>query len=99
MRVEKETRVYKGTYKNGVKYNDYLFTNGTQVTVADLFVNARNVLSAVNKLARKLGLHTYNDAEELAWDIECGYFTIEEVNYYDEESNETYKYYVSAIYA
>lgn len=98
MKIEKEKRVYNGSYVNGIKYDNYLFMKGTEIIVADTFVNARNIMSAVNKVARKLGLHTYDDIEELNSDIECGYYTVEEVNYYDEETNETYRYYVSVIY-
>lgn len=99
MKIEKEKRIYNGSYINGVKFDNYLFMKGTEITVADTFVNAKNIMSAVNKIARRLGLHTYDDIEELQSDVESGYWTVEESNYYYEETNETYRYYVSVIYA
>lgn len=98
MKIEKEKRIYNGTYINGVKFENYLFMNGTEIIVADTFINAKNIISAVNKVARKLGLHTYNDLEELQSDIEDGYWTVEETNYYDEQTDKIYKYYISTIY-
>lgn len=100
MKVETYETTYRGTYKDGIKYENYLFLYGTKVKVSDLYVNARDIRSAVNKLARRLGLRTYgkDDLDELNDDIENGYYTIEEVNYYSEEDDTTYKYYVSAIY-
>lgn len=76
--------------------------NGSHIQVSDTYVNARDVRSAVNKLARKLGLRTYgnneDDIEDLKYDIEYGYYIVEETNYYDENTNEKYKYYVCALY-
>ena len=97
MKIEKIKRTYKGTYINGYLNKHYLFCENEKIIIADTFVNAKNKKSAVNKIARRLGLHTY-DEEELENDVEFGYVTVEEANYYDEETNETYKWYVSFKY-
>lgn len=98
MKIEKIKVTYKGNYINGYLNKNYLFCEGEEIVIADTFVNAKNEKSAVNKIARRLGLHTYEDDEALANDIEFGYVVVEEANYYDEETNETYKWYVSFKY-
>lgn len=99
-KVETRRSVYNGTYINNCLFENYLFMKGTNVLISDAFINAKDIRCAINKLARRLGLHTYSkeDIEELNDDIKCGYYIVEEANYYDEKTNETYKYYVSTVY-
>lgn len=99
-KLETKKAIYKGTLKDGILYENYLFSNGKVFYISDMFVNASNPRSAYNKVAKKLGLPLYNKEheEDFQNEVECGYIQIEEANYYDEETDTHFKYYVSTIY-
>lgn len=99
-KVDKDQHTYKGTEIDGVNFENYLFSYGDPIIVADAYVNARGPREAINKLLEKCGLnqYNYNHKEEFENDKEFGYLHVEEVNYYDEEDDCTYKYYCKVIY-
>lgn len=98
-KVDKIQSTYNGEYRDGCYYENYKYIKGDKIEIADAYVNARNIMSAINKLAKKLGLCTYNDMEDLEDALDSGYCYIEETNNYNEEDDTTYKYYVSINYA
>lgn len=95
-KLEKRESVYNGEWRNGYFYENYKFLKGTRVIIADAYINAKNEIFAIKKLAKALGWFTTSEA--IKSDIEDGYYTIEEANYYDEETDTHFKYYVSTIY-
>ena len=92
--IEMISYIYNGELRNGVHYDNYKYNKGDKVLVYDAWVNAKDKYSALNKLRRKLGFGILSK-EELDSDIEDGYCIVEESNYYDEEHNVTYQWYVS----
>lgn len=73
-----------------------LFSDGDKILIIDAYVNARNEREALNKVARKIKSRVYkkDDKDDLNDNLDFGYYNVEEVNYYDEENDVTYKYYV-----
>ena len=100
-KLETRKATYKGTLKDGTIFENYLFANGQIIYISDMFVNATNPRSAYNKVAKKLGLYQYNKEheEDFEEEVKDGYINVEEVNYFDIDDNETYKYYVSIIWS
>lgn len=95
-KLETRKAIYKGTIKDGTIFENYLFSNGSQFNISDMYVNASNPRSAYNKVAKKLGLYQFNKEheEDFENEVKDGYINVEEVNHYDIDDNETYKYYV-----
>ena len=100
-KVDKIKTIYKGTRidKNTVVDN-YIFSYGDPIIIADAYVNARGEREAINKLLDRCNLPLYNShhKEEYQDDTKWGYLYVEEVNYYDEEDDCTYKYYCKVVY-
>lgn len=100
-RVDKIKTIYKGTkLDKDIIAENYLFSYGDPIIIADAWVNARGPREAMNKLLDKCGLnqYNYNHKEEFEDDKNWGYLHVEEVNYYDEEDDCEYKYYCKVIY-
>lgn len=99
-KIDKEHYTYNGTYVDGTLFENHLFSKGDPIIVADAWVNARGPREACNKLLDRLYLpqYSYKYKEEYEDAIKWGYLQVEEVNYYDEEDDCTYKYYCKVIY-
>ena len=96
MELEKVRTIYKGQFVDGEWRENYSFINGEKIIVADIFLNARDKYSAVNKLRRMCDFENI-DKETIDDDIENGYVEVEEANYY--EDNKLYKWYVCVRYS
>lgn len=83
METKRETRTY--TDRNGVTW-----------TITDMFNNEPTKYSAIKKLFPNWKGKVYKD--EIDADITNGWYEVEEVNYYDTETNTTYRWYVCARY-
>ena len=99
-KIDKYITTYRGTKVDGTVIDNYLFSYGDKVIVADAWVNARGPREAINKLLNKLNLPQYNYTrkEDFENDKEFGYLEVEEVNYFSQEDDCNYKYYCKVIY-
>ena len=82
--------------KSRLETRTYTDQNGTHWTIKDMFVNAPTKYSAIRRLFPNWKGKMYHD--EIDADIENGLYEVEEVNWYCEEDDTTYRWYVRACY-
>ena len=98
----KDYQEYTFTYKKkkGMQEKDMLFSNNTRVKRVGAFINAANIMQAVNQLCKKCKQPIFKrEDDSFMWDlIDGGYIKIgQEEDAYDDVNNIQYNYYCEML--